>query len=121
MANSWCSSGFRCGAVIAGIALSGGLLALLGGVLFGAGTGFLGGTVASIIGQGFSTNWNWNQIDPMKVLLSGGIGAVKCTPKVGHNFRRCIFYAKEGKKAHVLASGIALPDSRSQQHTMLFR
>ena len=45
------------------------------GLLFGFGTGFLSAAGASFIAQGVSNNWKIKAIDPLKLLISGGIGA----------------------------------------------
>ncbi len=68
-------------AVIAGTVLScgattPGLIGLLGSTLSGLGTGFLTGAAANIVTQGISNNWDFNQIDPMQAIKSGGIGAI---------------------------------------------
>ena len=59
--------------VVVGTALSGGSLAVLGGALAGSGSGFLLGAGGSIVSQGIASNWQ--NIDPMNALISGGIGA----------------------------------------------
>ena len=46
---------------------------LIGGVLIGAGSGFLMGAGTSIVSQGVKSNWQ--DINPMYALKSGGIGA----------------------------------------------
>ena len=60
-------------AVVVGTALSGGTFAILGGILSGAGSGFLIGAGGSIITQGLVSDWK--SINPMDALVSGGIGA----------------------------------------------
>ena len=59
--------------VVVGTVISGGTLAVLGGALAGAGSGFLLGAGGSILSQGIASNWQ--NIDPMNALISGGIGA----------------------------------------------
>ena len=59
--------------VVVGTVISGGTLAVLGGALAGAGSGFLLGAGGSILSQGIASNWQ--NIDPMNALISGGLGA----------------------------------------------
>ena len=59
--------------VVVGTILSGGALTVLGGALAGAGSGFLLGAGGSILSQGIASNWQ--DIDPINALISGGIGA----------------------------------------------
>ncbi len=59
--------------VVVGTILSGGALTVLGGALAGAGSRFLLGAGGSILSQGIASNWQ--DIDPINALISGGIGA----------------------------------------------
>ncbi|MBQ9714429.1 MAG: hypothetical protein IJV83_03820 [Clostridia bacterium] len=62
-------------AIAAGTIISGGSLALLGGILIGAGSGFFFSAGLNIIDQGVSTNWNWDKMNPIETLKVGGIGS----------------------------------------------
>ena len=62
-------------AIVVGTVVTGGIAGgLVSAALIGVGTGALSGMAGSVISQGVTQGWN--NINPEKVLISGGIGAV---------------------------------------------